>query len=129
MPNRLYRHFLANLIIALVTMAWSVAPALAEDQVLNILTWPDYVNPDLVKAFEEKTNTKVKFTYFETDRDRDRILLQYTSGNFDLVLVDEIAISVYGKRGWLSPITAEMMPNLKKYRRTFYYRNRVYIRV
>lgn len=113
MPSRLYRHFLANLIIALVTMAWSGAPALAEGQVLNILIWPEYVNPDLVKAFEEKTNTKVKFTYFETDRDRDRILLQYTGGNFDLVLVDEINISVYRKRGWLSPITAEMMPNLK----------------
>ena len=113
MSSRLYRRFLANLIIVLLTIVWSGTPSLADGQVLKILTWAEYMDPEIVKAFEEKTGVKIKFQYFETDRDRDRILLHTDGGDFDLVLVDEITIAVFKKSGWLSPITVETVPNLK----------------
>ena len=48
----------------------ATAPAVAvnaEEKVLNIYNWPDYVAKDLIANFENETGIKVNYDTFETN--------------------------------------------------------------
>ena len=85
----------------------------AKQRVLHILTWSDYLDPKLVAGFEQAYQAKLKFTYFETDEHRDQILTQQGNDGYDLALIDAIRLPLYLKRGWLSTIDPQLVPNLK----------------
>lgn len=80
---------------------------------LRILTWSEYMDPEIVAEFEAKYNAKIKFSYFESDETRTDILLENDGVGFDLVMVNGINLSIYRKRGWLAPLEAEKIPNLR----------------
>jgi len=91
------------------------AEAVARDTnppILHLLTWSDYLDPELVSGFEQTSGAKLKFTYFETDEHRDQILTQQGSEGFDLALIDAIRLPLYIKRGWLSTLETRLVPNL-----------------
>ena len=80
---------------------------------LVILNWSEYMNTEMIKAFENEFNVRVKEVYFESDDARDQILLQTDGKGFDLILVNGITIDAYRKRGWLQTIPVADIPNLK----------------
>jgi spermidine/putrescine transport system substrate-binding protein len=80
---------------------------------LSILTWSEYIDPEIVEEFEAKHNVKIKFTYYETDDTRTDILLETDGLGYDLVLVNGAALSAYQKRGWLAAISKDIIPNIR----------------
>ena len=42
-------------------------PAPAEEKVLNIYNWPDYIPEGMIAAFEKETGIKVNYDTFETN--------------------------------------------------------------
>lgn len=78
---------------------------------LRILTWEDYIDPDVVQAFESEYKTKIQFTYFESDDERDEILLK-PNARFDLAITSGHSLSLFLFRGLLDPLDYEAMPNV-----------------
>lgn len=91
----------------------SLAKASEQPQELIILTWTEYISPEMIAAFEDEHDAKVKYVYFESDNDRDQILLQTEGKGFDLIIANGFAINSYRKRNWLQPMPVEKIPNMK----------------
>lgn len=92
------------------------APSLAGDvnkPELVILNWADYIDPDLISAFEKARHVKVRVINFEDDDNRDQLLLATGGAGYDIVVINETHIPLYFSHGWLGKIGAEDVPNLK----------------
>jgi len=85
----------------------------AEDRTLVILTWEDYIDPEIVSEFEQQNAVKLSFVYYEDDDARDLIMANSNATGFDLVLVDEVMKGSYQQQGWISAISTDAYPNLK----------------
>ena len=95
------------LLLVLITNSW------AAEKELVILNWSEYMSQDMIKSFEKKYKVKVKEVYFESDDARDRILLDTKGKGFDLILVNGAVFKGYRRQGWLQPIDARYIPNLR----------------
>ena len=91
-------------------------PAAASDAAkpeLVILNWADYIDPDLISAFEQKHHAKVRVINYEDDDNRDQLLLATDGAGYDIVVINETHIPLYFAHGWLAEITPAQVPNLK----------------
>lgn len=86
---------------------------LAAETKLVLLTWEDYIDPDIVAEFEQKYQVKVHFVYYEDDDARDLIMAHSNATGFDLVLIDETALVSYQQQNWLYLFNTNQLPNLK----------------
>ncbi len=98
---------------ALLPISLSAFATVNAERELVFLTWEDYIDPAIVSAFEQQTNAKVRFQYFESDDERDAILVKSNHSAFDLVVVNSPNFPVYRRQGWLEPLTHEDIPNLR----------------
>ena len=112
-PHLLHKFTLLFLLCAAFSIDADRLDADSNQRVLHILTWSDYLDPGLAAGFEQTYQAKLKFTYFETDEHRDQILTQQGIEGFDLALIDAIRLPLYQKRGWLSSIDPQLVPNLE----------------
>ena len=110
--NVLHRLSLFTILIVLWMTAHG-APSPAVDKELVVLTWADYIDPQVVAEFERSQHAKVKFMYFESDDDRDELLAHGNGTGYDVVLADGISVTTYANVGWLAPIQQGSIPNLK----------------
>jgi putrescine transport system substrate-binding protein len=81
-------------------MAWTAAVARAEEKILNVFTWPDYIAPDTIANFEAEYGIEVNYdTYDSTEMAEARMLAGRTG--YDVVVHAErysarlIPIGVY----------------------------------
>ncbi|MBF0273357.1 MAG: spermidine/putrescine ABC transporter substrate-binding protein [Magnetococcales bacterium] len=70
---------------------------------LTLLIWPDYIDSDVVKAFEQSRGVTVKQVHFESDQERDQLLVRKGSDAFDLLLVNRLNLPFYARQGWITP--------------------------
>ena len=63
----------------------SAAPASAEEKVLNIYHWPDYIAKDMVANFEKESGIKVNFQTFENNEALQAKLVAGNTG-YDIVV-------------------------------------------
>lgn len=89
-----------------------VSVAAAEPPELVVLTWADYVDPDVVTAFEGRCGCRVTQLYFRTDDARDTLMVESDGSGYDIVLLNGLMLHTYRERGWLRPIDAHEIPNL-----------------
>ena len=60
---------------ALLALVAAGAATAAEEKVLNVFTWPDYIAPDTIRNFERETGIKVNYdTYDSTEMAEARLL-------------------------------------------------------
>ena len=99
--------------VALILIVLSGPLHASEPTELLFLNWSDYMDPQILEEFEQRTGVTVKQTYFESDAARDELLLGTGGRGFDLAIIDGTAIRILAKRGWLEPINETDIPNLK----------------
>ncbi|MCP4899411.1 MAG: spermidine/putrescine ABC transporter substrate-binding protein [bacterium] len=108
--------FLLALLIAVPVRVGAVdaAPSPGKEGLpeLVFLTWADYMDPALVQAFEQTHGARVRFVYFESDDDRNDILVERDGRGYDLIMVNGIMLESYVRRGWLEPLREAELPNL-----------------
>ena len=80
---------------------------------LVLFTWSEYLDPELVAAFERQHGARVKQVYFATDDIRDDHLIKTDGAGFDLVLVAGYKIDLYRRYGWLAKLQENRLPNLR----------------
>ena len=104
------RFFTAFIILATISVA--NAGTTASPQALVVLTWADYLEPEIVAEFEREFNSKVKFAYFASDDHRDELLATSDAKGYDLALVNGLMVGPYSQRNWLAPVSQTNIPNL-----------------
>jgi spermidine/putrescine-binding protein len=111
--GRTPRHLslLALALYALVPLA--TTDVHADDQTLTIITWSDFLDPDLVRKFEAAAGVELQEVLIDSDDMRDRLLLNADGEDFDLAFVDGNQVDLYRTRGWLSALPVDAMPNLR----------------
>lgn len=107
------RHLCLSLIVFGLLSAAPVHAAEGLRQELVILNWADYIDPELITAFEKQRDVKVRVVNYEDDDNRDQLLLATNGSGYDLVVVNETHVNVYRAHGWIAPLSAEEVPNLK----------------
>ncbi len=91
--------------------ALTALPAAAQDKVVNVYNWSDYIAPDTVAKFEAETGIKVVYDVFDSNETLEAKLLAGSSG-YDVVvptssyLRRQIAADVY------LPLDKALLPNL-----------------
>jgi putrescine transport system substrate-binding protein len=88
------------------------APAApAEEKVLNIYNWPDYIPEGMIAAFEQETGIKVNYDTFETNEALHAKLVAGNTG-YDIVVPGTVFAKGQIDGGLLQPLDKAKIPNL-----------------
>ena len=58
----------------------------SEEEELVLLTWSEYINPEVIQAFEDTFHVQIKEMYYETEESMDEILMETDSKGFDVIV-------------------------------------------
>jgi putrescine transport system substrate-binding protein len=86
-------------------------PARAEDRVLNIYNWTDYIDPAVLERFQQETGITVHYDVFDSLETLEAKLLAGHSGYDIVVPSNEPTFSRLIKVGALAPIDRARVPN------------------
>ncbi len=90
----------------------AAAPAAsAEEKVLNIYNWPDYITKDMVANFEKETGIKVNYQTFENNEALHAKLVAGNSG-YDLVVPGSVFAKSQIDGGLLAKLDKSKIANL-----------------
>jgi putrescine transport system substrate-binding protein len=89
----------------------AAVPANAEEKVLNIYNWPDYITQDMVANFEKESGIKVNYQTFENNEALQAKLIAGNSG-YDLVVPGAVFAKSQIEAGLLRPLDKTQIPNL-----------------
>jgi spermidine/putrescine transport system substrate-binding protein len=91
----------------------AAAPAKAADPCqLNLFIWSEYMDPEIIKAFEQKYACKVTIDLYE---DNESMIAKLQGGGtslYDVVVPGNYVIPAMAKLGLLAPLRKENIPNL-----------------
>jgi len=73
------------LILAFLSTLAANSAVIAEEKVLNIYNWTEYVAPDTISNFEKETGIKVRYDTFETNEELNEKLIKGKS-DYDIVV-------------------------------------------
>lgn len=86
---------------------------LAQPRELNLFTWNDYIDPALVKSFEQQNGAKIKIEVFDTNPDLIEKLEAKGLGKFDVVIPTDYVIGQMLRRHLLRPLIQRQITNLR----------------
>ncbi|VVN80616.1 polyamine ABC transporter substrate-binding protein [Pseudomonas fluorescens] len=86
--------------------------ALANDQVLRVYNWSDYIAPDTLKKFEEETGIRVVYDVFDSNETLEARLLAGKSG-YDIVVPSNSFLAKQIKAGVYQPLDKAKLSNWK----------------
>ena len=107
-----FRSFYRPRLLVMALLTGLVNPAKSAE-VLSFLNWADYMDPEILQEFKQRTGITVKETYFDSDTGRDSFLLETDGKGFDITIVNGSQLRVLAKRGWLEQLNEADLPNLK----------------
>jgi putrescine transport system substrate-binding protein len=95
-----------------VASAPAPAPEPAEEKVLNIYNWPDYIPEGMLAAFEKETGIKVNYDTFETNEALHAKLVAGNTG-YDIVVPGSTFAKPQIEGGMFQPLDKAKVANLK----------------
>lgn len=84
----------------------------AEEKVLNVYNWSDYIDESVIKDFTKKTGIKVNYDVFDSNELLETKLLAGSSG-YDLVVPSAAFLQRQIKAGVFEKLDKSKLPNLK----------------
>lgn len=90
----------------------SLRPSFPSQRTLTIFIWENYLSENIIKAFEEKYNIKVKIETFE-DSDSMFSAFQSQPEKYDLVVLEDDYVALMKNLKFLLPLDHNKIPNLK----------------
>jgi spermidine/putrescine transport system substrate-binding protein len=78
---------------------------------LNLFTWSDYLDPDLVTEFEKAYGVHVRIDYYDTNEALIAKLQAGGQGQYDVIVASDYAVEVLRGSGQLSPLDTTLIPN------------------
>lgn len=94
-----------------MTLAGAVAGvAQAEDKVLHVYNWSDYIAPETVEKFTKETGIKVVYDVFDSNETLEAKLLAGKSG-YDIVVPSNNFLAKQIKAKVYQPLDKSKLPN------------------
>ena len=90
----------------------AAAPVIAEEKVLNVYNWPDYIAADMIANFEKETGIKVNYQTFENNEGLQAKLVAGNSG-YDIVVPGSVFVKAQIEAGLLKKLDKSQIPNYK----------------
>jgi spermidine/putrescine transport system substrate-binding protein len=87
--------------------------AFAAKNKMNLYIWSEYIDPEIVKAFEEKFDCKVTIDVYEDNENMMAKLQGGGDSQYDIVVPSDFIFPALIKRGLLAPLAHENIPNMK----------------
>ena len=100
-----------NSLILAVGALMAAAPALAQENVVNVYNWSDYIAEDTVAKFEAETGIKVNYDVFDSNELVEAKLLAGNSG-YDVVVPSGFFLERQIAAGLFQPLDKAKLPNL-----------------
>lgn len=97
-------------VVAAVAAVSSLDRAMAEDKVLNIFNWADYIGSDTIANFEQETGIKVQYDNFDSYETLDAKVLTGNSG-YDIIFPDSTLAYHHIRAGLYLPIDKSKLSN------------------
>ncbi len=89
-----------------------IAPQVASaGDVLRVLTWPGYADPDIVKVFEQRTGSKVEITTIDSDDALWQRVTKNKAEDFDVFAVNTAELQRYIAKSLVRPIDTQAIAN------------------
>lgn len=82
----------------------------SQEPQVTLLTWREYVDPDVISDFSAKTGIKVIYEYF-ADSDETEAMVREEPGAYDLVIFDHENVELFQKLQLLHPLDHSKLPN------------------
>ncbi|PJC87288.1 spermidine/putrescine ABC transporter substrate-binding protein [Vibrio sp. HA2012] len=111
MVKWLLRYGLLSALLFSVNSRGEETPDNVSANKLVILNWAEYLDPELIDKFEKEFSTDISEIYFESDEHRTQILIDNHALGFDLILTSGINLEPYAHRGWIAPLSPDLIPN------------------
>ncbi len=102
----------ALLALALLAALLAAPAARAEEPILNVYNWADYIGEDTIRNFEKETGIKVRYDYFDSNEILHAKLVAGRTG-YDVVVPSSYWGKVQAAGGLLKPLDKSRLPNLK----------------
>jgi len=84
----------------------------AEEQVVNVYNWYDYIKPDVLREFTARTGVQVHYNVFDSNNTLEAKLLAGHSG-YDVVFPSGAYLESLTTAGVFRPLDKTRLPNLK----------------
>jgi putrescine transport system substrate-binding protein len=97
--------------LSLTSVALLALPALAQDNVIHVYNWSDYIAEDTVAKFEEATGIKVVYDVYDSNEVLEAKLLTGNSG-YDVVVPTSSFLQRQVGAGVYQPLDKSKLPNL-----------------
>lgn len=113
--KQLVRAFIAVLIVSVALLfiisKLNTSQGYTSGNTLTIFNWGDYIDPDLIKQFEEETGVKVIYETFDSN---EAMLTKIQQGgtSYDIAVPSEYTIEKMKQEDLLLPIDHDKIPNL-----------------
>lgn len=100
-----------NALLLTAGFALVAGAAVAEERVVNVYNWSDYIDEDVLKQFTAETGIKVVYDVYDNNDIVETKLLAGGSG-YDIVVPTDSNMSRQIKAGTLMPLDKSKLPNL-----------------
>jgi putrescine transport system substrate-binding protein len=90
----------------------AAAPAGAQERVLNVFNWNDYIDPAMVERFTRETGIRVRYDVFDSLETLEGRLSAGRSGYDIVVPTSEPTFSRLARAGAFRPLDRALVPNL-----------------
>jgi len=94
-----------------LALAVTATAALAQDKVVNIYNWSDYIDPDVLTDFTDQTGIKVVYDVYDNNEIVETKLLAGGSG-YDIVVPSASNVARQIQAGTLQKVDKSKIPNL-----------------
>lgn len=106
--------------IAIIMMAFMLtACGGANEEVVNVYNWGEYIDADVLAQFEEETGISVVYDTFVTNEDL-YVKMSNDSSQFDVVIPSDYMIDRFIKEDLVQPLDLSKIPNQAKIDTTFF---------
>ena len=104
----------SSLIVGLIASSTS-----SQNNVLNLFTWSEYMDPAILKQFEKQFGAKINVSLYESNEDMLAKLEAGGKNQYDLIVPSDYIIPVLIRKNLLQKFDATKIPNLKNLDKQF----------
>src|SRR5690606_4546398 len=102
----------ALLALSLAAGFLAALPTAAQEKVVNVYNWSDYIDPEVLKEFEAETGIRVRYDVYDSNDTLESKLLAGRTG-YDVVVPTQYYMARQVQAKLLRPLDMAKLPNAK----------------